>query len=396
MNAATTAGSTPAAPENFRAWVGIDLWALGRNFEKISNALPAGIQYMSVVKADAYGHDAAAAVRHLQQCGATRFCVANTREGADIRRLGAGTEILVLGAVLPGEMPDLAAHNLTAALSSPEEAERLDALAAARGVRLPVHVKVDTGMGRMGVWHKEAPAFLRRVAAMPRLALRGVFTHFSCADSAKPKDRAFTETQRRRFTNVLEAIPPEIRTAPGFLVHADNSAGLETFTGGGPFNAVRVGLLQYGVQPRPDSLLARLKPEPVLSFHSRVGLVKHLPAGTPVSYNRTCVLKRDSRVAIVTAGYGDGIPIPASNRASVLIHGRRCPILGRVTMDQTVVDVSDLPDGAVATGDLVTLLGRQDGATITIEEFCAWAKTIPWDVFCSITKRVTRALVGPR
>ncbi|MDR1817477.1 MAG: alanine racemase [Puniceicoccales bacterium] len=384
-----------------RAWVEIDLMALERNLRKIKNALPAGVRYMSVVKADAYGHDAPQVVRRLRQCGVDCFCVANVREGADVRMVcGPGVDMLVLGAVLPDEVSELAANGLTAALSAPEEMEVLASAGAGRhGAPLPVHVKVDTGMGRLGVWHEDAPEFIRAVAANPRLELRGVFTHFSCADDAREDARAFTEEQRRRFVRVVESVPAAARAKPDFLVHADNSAGLETFTGSaeklGKFNAVRVGLLQYGVPPRKNSLLADLKPEPVLSFHSRIGLVKRLPAGTPISYNRTHVLKRDSQIAIVTAGYGDGVPIPASDRASVLIGGRRCPILGRVTMDQTVVDVSDLPVPPRA-GDLVTLLGKQNGDTIPVEEFCHWADTIPWDVFCSITKRVTRVLRGER
>ena len=373
-----------------RAWVVTDGAALERNLGKIRAALPPGVRYMAVVKADAYGHGAMHTVTRLLQCGVDCFCVANVREGADVRELGAGSEILVLGPVLPEEMPTLAEYGLTASISTPEEAAMLAALAKQRGRRIPVHVKVDTGMGRMGAWHEDAPSLIGAVLGQPALELCGAYTHFSCAGT----DAGFTSLQRQRFVKALGTLPGTLRESPRFLVHADNSAGLETFVGGGGFNAVRVGLLQYGLPPRHDSLLARLKPEAVLSFHSRVGLVKNLPRGTPISYDRTHILERDTRIAIVTAGYGDGIPVSASNKARVLIHGRRCPVLGRVTMDQTVVDATGLP--RVAVGDTVTLIGRQGGDEITVSEFCDWTGMIPWNVFCSITKRAERVPEGLR
>jgi len=152
---------------------------------------------------------------------------------------------------------------------------------------------------------------------------------------------------------------------------------------------VRVGLLQFGILPHPHSMLARVHTEPVFSFHTRVGLVKQLPAGTTVSYGRTCTLLRDSRVAVLTAGYGDGLARSSGPRAHVLIHGRRCPVLGRITMDQTMVDITEV-DGTVSCGDAVVLVGHQDGAEISITEFSEWAGTIPWEMLCSVTKRVPR------
>jgi alanine racemase len=366
-----------------RAWVETDLAALGRNLEKIKDNLPNGVRYIAVVKADAYGHGVVSTVTHLLQCGVEHFCVANVHEGSVVRELGPGSEILVLGAVLPDEAHSLRDYKLTASLSTEAEADSLAALGTEKHP-LPVHIKIDTGMGRMGVWHEHAPAFIQSVLAHPTLQLRGIYTHFSSADD----DPKFTATQRNRFLQALAALPPALREPGQLLIHADNSAGLETFAAGGSFNAVRVGLLQYGLPPVKDSLLDRLQTEPVLSFHSRVGLVKTLPKGTTVSYNRTCTLKRETRIALVTAGYADGVPRSASNRAQMLIRGRRCPVLGRVTMDQTVVDATDLPE--VNVGDFVTLIGRQGGDTITMREFCEWTGMIPWEVFCAITKRVQR------
>jgi len=245
-----------------------------------------------------------------------------------------------------------------------------------------VHLKIDTGMGRVGVWYSDAPALCAKITAAQHLRLEGVFTHFASPDD----DPTFTAEQRRRFLAALEkcvGIKPE-----DLFIHADNSSGIETLPGASPFNAVRIGLLQFGVLPHPNSLLAQVQTEPVFSFHTRVGLVKRLPQGTTISYGRTHTLRRDSTLAVLCAGYADGMPRAASNRAHVLIHGRRCPVVGRVTMDQTVVDVTDAPP--VACGDEVVLVGRQEGAEISLIEFSRAAETIPWETLTSVTKRVPR------
>ncbi len=239
-------------------------------------------------------------------------------------------------------------------------------------------------MGRLGVWYDRAPQLYRAIREAKHLRLAGVFTHFASADD----DPDFTAEQRSLFLRSL-AIFPGLE-AQRVLIHADNSAGLETTPGEeSPFNAVRVGLLQFGVLPHPHSLLARVRTEPVFSFHARVGLVKELPAGTAVSYGRTRRLEKRTRAAVITAGYGDGLPRAASNRGAVLIGGQRCPILGRVCMDQTIVDLSAVP-GEVRCGDPVVLVGRQNGGEITLTEFSAAADTIPWETLTSVTKRVTR------
>jgi len=366
-----------------RCWAEIDLAALERNLGKIRAALPPRVRYVAVVKADAYGHGLAQTVSRLMQCGADCFAVANVSEAAEVREIGSGWPVLVLGALLPGEESALAEYDLMATVSTLGEIERLNDAGRDADRRLPVHLKIDTGMGRLGVWHLEAAELARRLVAAPNLSWRGVFTHFSCADS----DPVFTAIQRRLFLDTLRQLPAPPEPA-GFLIHADNSAGLESFAADSPINAVRVGLLQFGLLPYPNSLLARLSPDPVLSFHARVSLVKDLPAGTGVSYGRTHTLARDSRVAVLTVGYGDGLPTAASNRAQILVRGRRCPVLGRVTMDQTIVDVSALPE--IAVGDIATLIGEQDGASIGVAEFSAWCDCIPWETFCSITKRVPR------
>jgi alanine racemase len=318
----------------------------------------------------------------LLQAGVDCFAVANVGEAARLREIGHDADILLLSPSLPGEMPHAVGLDLDVTLNSVAEAEALERCAASAGRKVRVHVKVDTGMGRAGVWHAEARGLIDFVRAAKHLDWRGLFTHFSEADA----DTDFTAEQRRIFLALLAEVPADERAR--LLVHADNSAGLETFSADSPFNAVRIGLMQYGLPPSAGSFLASLRPEPVLSFHARVVLVKDLPAGTAVSYNRTKVLTRASRVAIVAVGYGDGVPTAASNRGSFLLHGHRCPILGRVTMDQTIVDVTDVP--GVAVGDVATILGAQGVDRITVREFCAWADCIPWEALCTLTQRVQR------
>jgi alanine racemase len=365
-----------------RCWAEIDLAALERNLRLIRASLPSHMRYVAVVKADAYGHGLQQAAARLMHAGTDLFAVANLAEAAALREIGPGWPILLLSPLLPEEDAYLADYDLIATLSSSDEVQRLSKVGAASGRPVTVHLKIDTGMGRLGVWHEEAEKLFAEIVATPHIKLGGVFTHFSSPDD----DPRFTAEQRRRFLAALSRCKG-IELSQLF-VHADNSGGLETLESAGPFNAVRIGLLQFGILPHPHSLLAEVHAEPVFSFRTRVGLVKKLPANTTVSYGRTYTLKRDSQIAVLTAGYADGIARSLSNRGSVIIRGVRCPILGRVTMDQTIVDVTDVP--GVERGDEAVLVGKQGNAEITIAEFSRWADTIPWETLCSVTKRVPR------
>jgi len=365
-----------------RCWAEIDLAALERNLRLIRASLPAHIRYVAVVKADAYGHGLHQTAARLMHAGADLFAVANLTEAAALRELGPGWPILVLGPLLPEEDRHAAELDVAVTVSTAGEVARLDTAARTAGRPIEVHLKIDTGMGRLGVWHEEAETLYQKIRDARHLRLAGVFTHFSSPD----ENPAFTAEQRRRFLAALARCPG--LDLAHLFVHADNSAGIETIETAGPFNAVRIGLLQFGVLPHPHSLLAQVRTEPVFSFHTRVGVVKRLPAGTGISYGGTHVLRRDTTIAVLTAGYGDGLTRAASNRAQVLIRGQRCPVLGRITMDQTVVDVTDL--AGVTCGDPVVLVGRQQGAEIPVTEFSRWAETIPWETLCSVTKRVPR------
>ena len=375
----------PANPSRpLRCWAEIDLAALERNLRLIRASLPPHIRYVAVVKADAYGHGLQQVAGRLMHAGADLFAVANITEAAQLRELGPGWPILLVSPLLPDEDRFAAEYDVAVTVSTADEVDRMDRAGKAAGRSIPVHLKVDTGMGRLGVWHEEAAALAARISAAKNVNLAGIFTHFASPDD----DAAFTEEQRRRFLAALAASGLDRGGPDGLYIHADNSAGLETMPGASPFNAVRVGLLQFGILPHPGSFLAQVRTEPVFSFKTRVGIVKSLPSGTTVSYGRTRKLARDSRIAVLCAGYGDGIPRSVSNRASVLIHGVRCPVLGRVTMDQTVVDVTDV--GGVSSGEEAVIVGRQGTGEISIGEFSKWADTIPWETLCSVTKRVPR------
>ena len=380
---------TPSAQLPLRCWAEIDLAALERNLKLIRASLPPQIRYVAVVKADAYGHGLPQVATRLMHAGADMLAVANIAEAAVIRELSPEFPVLIIGATLPDEDRHLTELDLAATVSSLDEVARFDAAARGAGRPISVHLKIDTGMGRLGVWFDRAPELYRAIRGSAHLHLAGIYTHFASAD----EDPEFTNEQRSLFMRTVALFPGLDRDR--ILIHADNSAGLATTAEGGDFfNAVRVGLLQFGVLPHPNSLLARVRTEPVFSFHTRVGLVKELSEGTGISYGRSHRLRRRSRVAVLTAGYGDGLPRAASNRGSVLLRGQRCPILGRVCMDQTVVDVTDLPEPPRA-GDPAVLVGRQGSAEISVAEFSAAAETVPWETLTSVTKRVARVYRTP-
>lgn len=366
-----------------RCWAEIDLAALERNLRAIKATLPTHIRYIAVVKADAYGHGIHQTVARLMHAGIDMFAVANVSEAATIREIGSGWPILVLSPILAEEEAFVFDYDVTPTLSSIDEARRFEEAAKKRNKRLPVHLKIDTGMGRVGVWHSDADDVLSAIFESTHLDLQGVYTHFSSAEN----DLEFTEIQRRRFLDALRNISPTVLKS--LLVHADNSSGISSFSSNGSFNAVRVGLLQFGVTPYPDSMLGRAEVEPTFAFKTKIGLMKELPAGVSISYGGTHKLARPSKIAILCAGYGDGIPRTLSNRGFALIQGQRCPILGNVTMDQTIIDVTDLASPP-SMGEEACLIGKQGDEEIRLEAFSASAQTIPWEILCSITKRVPR------
>ena len=371
-----------------RCWAEINLAALERNLRLIRDSLPSSVRYVSVVKADAYGHGIHPTAARLMQSGVDLFAVANVKEASEIREMGSGWPILILGPLLEEEDEALIEFDLIPTLSSQSELDRFRILSQKHQKPISAHLKIDSGMGRTGIWWKDAPALIEDIKKSKEIKLCGALTHF-----AQPSDLSFTEEQRTRFLAILQKT--EIHKQPEFLVHADNSSSLRSFDRKAIFNAVRIGLLQFGVSPPQGSILADLRVEPVLSFHAKLAMIKELPAGTSLSYGRQFTLKRDSRIGIISAGYGDAIPLACGNRASGLIGGRAYPLVGRVTMDQTLIDLTDAPH-EIPLGQIVTLIGKQGDQEILLSQLATHSETIPWELLCSITKRVPRVYTTKR
>jgi alanine racemase len=372
----------------YRCWAEVDLEALRENLAWLRHRVGAGVKIMTVVKADAYGHGLKQIAALLMQSGTDIFGVANLAEAGAIRSVGRGWPILMLGACLPEEVELAVRDEVMPTLSSWAEAQQFSRVARRLGKTVTVHVKVDTGMGRLGVAWAEAISLLERLAALSGVCVQGLYTHYASVED----DPDFSAEQARRFRQLVDGLRARGLMVP--LIHANNSGALlhepDTL-----YNLVRPGLLVYGVAPPGRRQSASFLPKQVraaLAFKCRVSLVKKIPAGTALSYGRSFVAPRPMRVATLTAGYGDGYLRAGSNRAEVLIGGRRCRVLGRITMDQMLADVSRVP--RVRPGDEVVLMGRQGGEEITAGRLAEWCGTVPWEVLTSITYRVPRLYQG--
>jgi alanine racemase len=315
--------------------------------------------------------------------GVGLFGVATLHEGIQLRQAGCRLPIVCLSPLLPSEIAEAVAHHLSPTVSDLDFAQSLSAIATAERRTVRCHVEIDTGMGRTGVREDEAEAFLERLVKLPSLRLASLFTHFPDADGP---DLEFSREQVRRFTGLLERLAARGIRPP--RVHATNSAGTLNLSEAW-FDWVRVGLVAYGHVP--PNTTSRIVVQPVMSLKSRIVQVRDVPAGTPVSYGRTWETRRPTRLGVVAVGYGHGYSWLLSNRGQMLVRGARTPIVGRVTMDLTMVDLTDLPE--VRVGDEVVLFGNQGDAVITLEEVSDWSETLPYEVMCTIGKRVTRIYV---
>ena len=366
--------SFPVSPP--RTWAEIDLGALKKNLAVAREAC--GGALMAVVKASAYGHGLEEVAKALATGDIAFFGVANVGEARRIRQAGVETPVYLLGATWSGEREEIVARDWTPCISSLDEAEHFNRLAAIRGTRLKVHLAVDTGMGRGGFVADQLPGTLALLERLENLEIEGIGSHLPSAD----EDEEFTLRQFGRF----HAIIAELGGAGRFKwMHLSNSAGLLGFSQG-VCNLARPGLMLYGVSPLPafQGILAT-----VMTLKSRVTLVRTLPGGHGVSYGRQFVTTRHTRVATVGIGYGDGYPRHVSGKgADVWIRGRRLPVLGRITMDQMMVDVTAADD--VVEGDEVEMFG----ANIPVAEIAGKADTVVWEIFTGITQRVLRCYKG--
>lgn len=353
----------------------VDLAAVGHNLRTVRRAAGRA-RVLAVVKADAYGHGVAPVAAHLQAQGVDGFGVALAEEGLELRSAGIHAEILVLNGVYGGAHGAVLEAGLTPVVYDLADVDAFRR--AARGRPYAVHVKVDTGMSRLGVPHDRLDAFLERLDRMGPVRVEGVMTHLAAADS----DDDFTALQLDRFEGALRHMAA--RGHRPRYVHAANSAA--TFRHpGARFEMVRPGLALFGYRPAPD---VEADLSPAMRLRTEVIALRDLSVGSPVGYNGTFRASRPTRLATVPVGYGDGLLRALSNRGEVLVRGRRCPIVGAVSMDLTVIDVTDV--GGVSVADEVVLLGSQGRDRITAEEIAGWAGTIPYEVLTNVSRRVPR------
>jgi alanine racemase len=375
-------------PRDARCWAEIDLNALRGNLAWLRHRVGPEVKITTVVKADAYGHGLKQIAALLMQSGTDVFGVANLAEAAAIRSVGKGWPILMLGACLPHEIEAAAREEIMPTLSSLEEAQAFSAAGTRLRRTVRAHLKIDTGMGRLGAAPRGAVHIAQEARRLPHLELHGIYTHYSSAED----DAAFTRKQQRLFDKVLGSLRAAGIEIP--TVHTSNSAAF-LLQPQSRYNMVRPGLLVYGVIPHGKRKMpaeAKSHLRPALSWKSRLSLVKELPAGTPLSYGRTFVASRKMRIGVVACGYGDGLLRAGSNRVRVLVGGRLCRVVGRITMDQTLIDLSRVK--AAQPGDEVVLIGRQGESEITANDLAKWCGTIPWEVLTNITYRVPRIYRG--
>ncbi len=368
----------------YRVWAEIDLDALTHNLAVIRRRAGPGVRVMLVVKADAYGHGAVAIANHAVRCGVAALGVGTAAEALELRQSGLRVPILVLGTIVDDETADALRHEVQLALHSADRCAMVQDLARRMNVRGRVHLNVDTGMGRLGVLPSRALDLMRAIRAASHLELAGVMTHVSAPEGALA---ASTFTQSRLFEEVLRQARAE-----GLLrgwIHMANSAAI--FTNLRPrYDTVRPGISAYGILPVDLPGAGDLRP--LMSLKSQVVFLKDLPAGASVGYASTWRAERPTRIATLPVGYNDGVSWRLGNRADVLVRGQRAPVIGRISMDYTTIDVGHVAN--VTVGDRVTLIGSDGGESITVEEVAAHAGTISYEVTCSIGKRVRRTYLG--
>jgi alanine racemase len=367
-------------------WLEVDLEALAGNVRRAQEIIGPEVAICAVLKADGYGHGAESVARTALNNGARMLAVACLAEAIALRRAGIDAPILVLGYTPAWQARDAVRHDVTATVYDLDVARALSQAAADMNRPARVHVKVDTGMARLGLLPGEAVPFVQELVLLPRLVVEGIFTHFSVADSADPQHQAHTLAQLAAFQRVLAELRSLGIAVP--IVHAANSAATLSWPAG-RFDMVRLGIALYGLAPSSDvPLPAGFRP--VLSWKTQVAQVKTLPPGAPVSYGNTFVTERETRVAVAPVGYADGFRRGPAHWGYVLVRGKPAPIVGRVTMDQTMLDVTDIP--GVRQGDEVVLIGRQGAAEITVEQVAQRLGTISYEVVAEILARVPRVV----
>jgi alanine racemase len=358
-------------------WLEIDLERIRSNYHVIRGLVPTGTHILCVVKDDAYGHGAVRVAQVLQEEGAEWFALATLEEALQLRQAGIKGRMLVFGYVPPSGASTAIEHRIALTVSNDDVAREL--AEASSGHRLTIHLKVDTGMGRGGVLADGAMSVLHALSAMKGLELEGIYSHFSCADS----DESYSSMQLRRFEKILHQATVEGIRPP--LAHLCNSAGILTMKTA-IFEGVRPGLLLYGLSPLEGVPIAGLRP--AMSMKSRVIAFKQVPTGYGIGYGRTYLTYKPTVVGLLPVGYADGYSRLLSNKASVLIGGKRAPVIGRVTMDQIMIDLSEVP--GVAVGDEAVLMGEAGDQRITAGDLGSLEQSISYEVLSTVGKLVPR------
>jgi alanine racemase len=370
-------------------WCDIDLNALAYNFEQLQKLAVKNMSHsvgiMPVIKADAYGHGMVQVAECLSKCGCKYWAVSNASEGLHLRATGFKEKILLFESTLVSEAKEIIEYQLTPTVTTLEMAHALDRCAHQAGTQIPVHIKIDTGMGRLGVNEDQALDFAQTLREQcSHLVLEGIYTHLPVADT----DRDFTLGQMRRFRDIVYSLENQFITFS--FVHAGNSMGLGDYKSD-LFNLARPGIMLYGVYPLED-LRQKVHLKPVMSVKTRIVFAQTIAKGRGISYGHTFKAKDDITVAVLSIGYSNGYLRSLSNKAFVLVEGVRCPVVGRVTMDQIIVDITaaTLSGRIPKIGDEAVIMGDQKGASISVDEVAQWADTISYEILCSLGNRLPR------
>ncbi len=367
---------------SLRTWVEVDLDALKSNFDAVRKNLPEKTKILAVVKANAYGHGAVRVAKYLEKM-VDYLAVAATDEAIELRKNCVDCPILILGHIPCGDYDNLIKYNITCTVSDFNEAKRLSDCAVKANTEAKLHIAVDTGMSRIGfLVNEKSVKEIKKINELPNISIEGVFSHYATADEA---DKTYTEMQTKAFDKFISMLENEGVEIP--IKHMYNSAGIADLPK--KYDMVRQGIILYGLNPSSEVEYKNInKPRPVMAMKTHIVHIKTLPEGVSVSYGCTYKTGKPTRVATLCAGYADGVPRVLSNNGEVLIRGKYAPIIGRVCMDQFMVDVTDIPEAE--NGDIATIFGSDGKEYISVEGIAKKANTIGYEIICNINSRVVR------
>ena len=362
----------------------VDRAAIKSNYFELKKNIAKDVEMLAVVKANAYGHGAVEVAKTLEHAGCNFFAVAMCEEGVELREAGVKSAVIILGGIYPNQIRDVIEYDLTPVIFDIETARIIDTLAGKTGKRIKVHIKIDTGMGRLGLLSYQVSPFFKTMKGLANLEVDGILSHFAEADE---EDKEFSTEQLNLFLKIIKAVH-DIGFNPR-LIHIANSAAIVKHADS-HFNLVRPGIMLYGAYPA-GHMIEKIDLKPALRLVTQIVHVKQAPKGFPVSYGRKYITKKDSVIAAIPIGYGDGYPRSLSNKGEVLIRGQRAKVAGAICMDITMLDVTHIK--GVEQGDEAVLIGKQGDDKITVDELAEKAGAISYEILCGITSRVPRVYI---